>query len=79
MYINENVNGVVFASKKPMTPKHYVTVAIMKCVRTKSRNVNRNNISSGVIGIDIHGESFKVVSVKMRKGYKRDYIIETNK
>lgn len=75
-YVNEDANGGIYVSKKPMNQTFYCTPARLKCIETKSKKVTRKGVFAGAICETIDGEILKIVKVKNRKGYKRSYITE---
>jgi hypothetical protein len=75
-YINEDVNGLIYVSKKPMNQKYYSTPAIIKCVETKAKRITRKGVFVGAICETIYGLTYKIVKVKNRCGYTRNYITE---
>lgn len=72
-YINEDANGCVCISKKPMSQRYYCTPVIIKCVETKSKRITRKGIFVGAICVTIENEILKIVGIKNRKGYERIY------
>jgi hypothetical protein len=76
-YLNEDVNGFIFVSKTPMNQIYYITPAILKCIETKNKRITKS-IFPGAICKDINGEMFKIIKIKLRKGYERKYIKEGN-
>jgi len=75
-YVNEDANGGIYVSKKPMNQKFYCTPARLNCIETKSNNVTRKGVFAGAICETIDGEILKIVKVKNRNGYERSYIKE---
>ena len=75
-YVNEDANGGIYVSKKPMNQIFYSTPARLKCVQTKSTKITRKGVFAGAICETIDGEILKIVKVKNRNGYERSYIRE---
>lgn len=75
-YINEDANGLIFVSKRPMNQVHYCTPARIKCIDTKVKKITRTNIFAGAICETVTGEILKIIKVKNRCGYERKYIHE---
>ena len=76
MYLNEDVNGMIYVSKIPMNQTYYCTPARLKCIETKAKKVTRKGVFAGAICETIDGRILKVVRVKNRQGYERSYIRE---
>jgi hypothetical protein len=76
MYINEDANGLIYVSRKPMNEICYITPAILKCIETKSKKITRKGVFAGAICETIAGRVLKIVKVRFRKGYYRKYISE---
>ena len=76
MYLNEDVNGVVYISKTPMNQAYYCTPARLKCIETKDKKVTKKGVFAGAICETIDGRILEVVKVKNRQGYERKYIRE---
>lgn len=76
MYLNEDANGGIYVSKKPMNQNFYCTPARLKCIETKAKRVTRKGVFAGAICETIDGRILKVVQVKNRQGYERHYIHE---
>ena len=76
MYLNEDANGGIYVSKKPMNQNFYCTPARLKCVEIKAKKVTRKGVFAGAICETIDGKILKVVKVKNRQGYERKYIRE---
>lgn len=74
MYLNEDVNGTIYVSKKPMNQRYYYTPARLKCIETKSKKITRKGVFPGAICETIDGKILKIVEVKNRQGFERDYI-----
>jgi len=75
-YLNEDANGGIYVSKKPMNPKYYHSPAILKCVPTKARKLTRKGVFAGAICLTITNDILKIVKVKLRQGWEREYITE---
>ena len=76
MYLNEDANGGIYVSKKPMNKNYYCSPAILKCIETDSKKVTKKSVFAGAICETINGQILKVVKVKFRKGYERSYVSE---
>ena len=76
MYLNEDANGMIYVSKTPMNQNYYCTPARLRCVETKAKKITRKGVFAGAICETIDGRILKVVKVKFRQGYQRDYIFE---
>jgi hypothetical protein len=76
MYLNEDANGGIYVSKKPMNQNFYCTPARLKCVETKAKKVTKKGVFAGAICETIDGRILKVIKVKNRQGYERSYIRE---
>ena len=76
LYINEDANGLVFVSKKPMNQTFYCTPARIRCIETNSKRITHRGVFVGAVCITIDNEIFKIVKVKNRQGYERSYIQE---
>lgn len=76
MYVNEDANGAIYVSKKPMNPIYYCTPTRLKCIETKSKKKTKKGVFAGAICETIDGIFLKIVKVKNRKGYSRKYIHE---
>ena len=76
MYLNEDANGMIYVSKKPMNQTYYCTPTRLKCIETTAKNITRKGVFSGAICETIDGKILKIVKVKNRKGYERKYIRE---
>ncbi len=74
MYLNEDVNGTIYVSKKPMNQRYYYTPAILKCIETKAKKITRSGVFAGAICATIDGRILKIVEVENRQGFERDYI-----
>ena len=77
-YINEDANGFVFVSEKPMNQSFYSTPARIKCISTKAKRTTKKGIFAGAICMDTDGNILKIIKVKNRQGYERKYIKEGN-
>lgn len=75
-YINEDANGLIFVSKKPMNQNFYCTPARVKCVETKAKRITLKGVFAGAICKTIDDNILKIVKVKNRCGYERRYIHE---
>lgn len=76
MYVNEDSNGWIYISKKPMNQTYYSTPAILKCIETTNKKITRKDIFPGCICETINGQILKIIKVKFRKGFERSYIKE---
>jgi hypothetical protein len=76
MYLNEDANGSIHVSKKPMNQTFYCTPAILKCIECKNKRITKKGVFAGAICETIDGRILKIVKVKNRKGYERKYVCE---
>lgn len=76
MYLNEDANGFIYVSKKPMNQRYYCSPARLKCIQTKAKNITRKKVFAGAICETTDGKILKIVEVKNRQGFERKYIIE---
>ena len=74
MYLNEDANGFIYVSSKPMNKRYYYTPAILKCIETKAKKITRSGVFAGAICATIDGRILKIVEVENRQGFERDYI-----
>lgn len=72
-YLNHDVNGVLYVSKRPLNQLYYVTPALLYCIPTKTKRITKNGVFVGAICRTIHSEILKIVDIKNRNGYERDY------
>ena len=76
MYLNEDANGGIYVSKQPMNQRFYCTPARLKCIETKSKKITRKGVFAGAICETIDGRILKIIKVKNRQGYEREYVCE---
>ena len=76
MYLNEDANGGIYVSKQPMNQRFYCTPARLKCIETKSKKITRKGVFAGAICETIDGRILKIIEVKNRQGYEREYVCE---
>ena len=76
MYLNEDANGGIYVSKQPMNQRFYCTPARLKCIETKSKKITRKGVFAGAICETIDGRVLKIIKVKNRQGYEREYVCE---
>ena len=76
MYLNEDANGCIYVSKQPMNQRFYCTPARLKCIETKSKKITRKGVFAGAICETIDGRVLKIIKVKNRQGYEREYVCE---
>ena len=76
MYLNEDANGGIYVSKQPMNQRFYCTPARLKCIETKSKKITRKGVFAGAICETIDGRVLKIINVKNRQGYEREYVCE---
>lgn len=75
-YLNEDVNGGIYVSKKPLNQRYYSTVARLKCIHSKNTKITKKNVFAGAVCKTVDGEILKIIKVKNRQGYSRKYITE---
>ena len=76
MYLNEDANGGIYVSKQPMNQRFYCTPARLKCIETKSKKITRKGVFAVAICETIDGRILKIIKVKNRQGYEREYVCE---
>ena len=76
MYLNEDANGGIYVSKQPMNQRFYCTPARLKCIETKSKKITRKGVFAGAICETIDGRILKIIKVKNRQGYEREYVCD---
>ena len=76
MYLNEDANGGIYVSKQPMNQRFYCTPARLKCIENKSKKITRRGVFAGAICETIDGRVLKIIKVKNRQGYEREYVCE---
>jgi hypothetical protein len=72
-FLNEDASGSLCVSKRPLNQLFYSTPMLLYCIKTKAKKITRNGVFAGAICITIHGEILKIVELKNRAGYERDY------
>ncbi len=72
-YLNWDANGCSYVSTRPLNQRYYSTPALLYCVSTKSKKITRNGVYVGAICVTIHNDILRIVEIKNRGGYDRDY------
>lgn len=71
-YLNQDCNGVLYVSKRPMSQKYYMTPMLLKCVPTL-RKITCKGVYVGAICVTTTDEILKIVEVQNRDGYELNY------
>lgn len=74
LYLNEDANGVIYISKKPMNQTFYSTPVRLKCVKTNAKNITKKSVFIGAICVTIDNEIYKIIKMNNRCGYERNYV-----
>jgi hypothetical protein len=68
-YLNQDANGALCVSKKPMNQTFYSTPQILHCVPTTRTKITRQGVFVGAICVTINNEILEIVKIKDRKDY----------
>ena len=72
-FLNIDANGLCSVSKRPLNQAYYSTPALLYCIPTRAKKPTYNGIYVGAICITIHNEILKIIDIKNRPGYEREY------